>query len=199
VGHESERLGYMLRLVSILLWLWCRWRISNDYHRTAAMENSAAAGRISAREDRLHRGRKVTLTFLMQGWGQLINQIVLVLLLLIFNHGNGDGPYESSVAQYVFRISFAIAAVGTLWLVYHGTCQMPLASHQRKIAKKAINVTGYDTKSLRLTFTHFGSRLFATSGTWFCNDFFFYDNKVVPVGVHFRISHDSTSIVEGWK
>jgi len=64
---------------------------------TAAMENSAAAGRISAREDRLHRGRKVTLAFLMQGWGQLINQIVLVLLLLIFNHGNDDGPYEASI------------------------------------------------------------------------------------------------------
>src|SRR5277367_3668757 len=86
---------------------------------TAAMENSSAAGHVSAREDRLHRGRKVTLAFLMQGWGQFVNQIVLVLLLLIFNSGNGDGPYEARIAQYVFRISFAIAAVGTLWLAYH--------------------------------------------------------------------------------
>jgi MFS family permease len=81
---------------------------------TAAMENSTAAGRVSARGDRLHRGRKVTLAFLMQGWGQFVNQIVLVLLLLTFNSGNGDGLYEARVAQYVFRISFAIAAVGTL-------------------------------------------------------------------------------------
>ncbi len=166
---------------------------------TAAMENSTAAGLISAREDRLHRGRKVTLAFLMQGWGQLINQVVLILLLLIFNNAIGGDPYEARVAQCVFRISFAIAAVGTLWLVYHRAYQMPLANHQLRIAKKVINVNGYDTKSLRLTFIHFGSRLFATSGTWFCNDFFFYGNKLFQSDFISAISDGNTSIMEGWE
>jgi MFS family permease len=189
----------------IICYAWCLFfygfGVGGEYPMTAtaAMENSTAAGRVSAREDRLHRGRKVILAFLMQGWGQFVNQIVLVLLLLIFNSGNGDGPYEARIAQYVFRISFAIAAVGTLWLVYHRAYQMPLASHQLKVAKKATNVTGYDTKSLRLTFTHFGSRLLATSGTWFCNDFFFYGNKLFQSEFISVISHGSTSIMEGWE
>lgn len=33
---------------------------------TAAMENATGAGRVSTKEDRLHRGRKVTMAFLMQ-------------------------------------------------------------------------------------------------------------------------------------
>lgn len=38
---------------------------------TAAMENAVGSGKISNKEDRLHRGRKVTMAFLMQGWGQV--------------------------------------------------------------------------------------------------------------------------------
>ncbi len=49
------------------------------------MENATGAGKVSTREDRLHRGRKVTMAFLMQGWGQFFNQIILILLLLIFH------------------------------------------------------------------------------------------------------------------
>ena len=38
---------------------------------TAAMENAVGSGKVSNKEDRLHRGRKVTMAFLMQGWGQV--------------------------------------------------------------------------------------------------------------------------------
>jgi MFS family permease len=166
---------------------------------TAAMENFMASGRISTKEDRLHRGRNVTLAFLMQGWGQLFNQLVLILLLVIFNGGNGHGPYETRVAHYVFRMSFGVAAVATLWLVYHRAYWTPSASHQLNVAKKAANVTGYDTKSLRLTLTHFGSRLFSTSGTWFCNDFFFYGNKLFQSEFISVISYGTTSVLDGWE
>ncbi|EGY21782.1 inorganic phosphate transporter [Verticillium dahliae VdLs.17] len=37
---------------------------------TSSMESAVAAGRLSTREDRLHRGRRVTMAFLMQGWGR---------------------------------------------------------------------------------------------------------------------------------
>lgn len=166
---------------------------------TATMENSIRSGHISCRDDRLHRGRKVTLALLMQGWGQLLNQIFLVLLLLIFTSGNGDGPYETKAAQYTFRISFGIAAIATFWLACHRAYWMPLVSNQLNIAKKSANVTGYDVESLRLTFKHFGSRLFATSGTWFCNDFFFYGNKLFQSEFISVISEGSTSVMEGWK
>jgi len=138
-----------------------------------------SAGKLSTREDRLHRGRKVTLAFLMQGWGQFFNQIVLTVLLVIFNRGTGgEPPYTEFAAQYTFRISFAIPAIGTLWLVYYRAFKMKSASKQLDKAKKKANVTGYDVKSLKTTFSHFGGRLFATSTGWFFNDVFFYGNKL---------------------
>jgi hypothetical protein len=164
---------------------------------TAAMENAAGAGRVSTKEDRLHRGRNVTSAFLMQGWGQFWNQVILILLVLIFNH-SGSPPYSASVVQWTFRVSFAIPALGTLWLVYYRTYKMPLASKQLNIAKRKANVTGYDTKSLGLTFTYFGTRVLATAGTWFCNDVFFYGNKLFQAQFIAVISPGATSVMEGW-
>lgn len=42
---------------------------------TAAMENAIGSGKVSNKEDRLHRGRKVTMAFLMQGWGQVSQKL----------------------------------------------------------------------------------------------------------------------------
>jgi hypothetical protein len=64
--------------------------------------------------------------------------------------------------------------VGTLWLLYFRAYKMKAASKQLAIAKKKSKVTGYDTQSLKMTFTFFGPRLIATAGAWFANDIFFY-------------------------
>ena len=164
---------------------------------TAAMENATGSGRVSTKEDRLHRGRKVTMAFLMQGWGQFFNQAILIVLLLIFHH-KGNPPYSEVAAQWTFRVSFAIPAVGTLWLVYYRTYKMPLASKQLNAAKKRANVTGYDVQSLKMTFTYFGSRVIATSIGWFCNDVFFYGNKLFQSNFIKVISPSDTSVMEGW-
>jgi MFS family permease len=164
---------------------------------TAAMENATGSGRISTREDRLHRGRKVTSAFLMQGWGQFFNQVVLIILLLIFHH-SGNPPYSEVSAQWTYRVSFAIPAVGTLWLVYYRTYKMPLASKQLNAAKKKGNVTGYDYQSLKYTFTYFGSRVVATAIGWFCNDMLFYGNKLFQSQFIKVISPSDTSVMEGW-
>jgi MFS family permease len=145
---------------------------------TAAMENATGSGRVSTKDDRLHRGRKVTMAFLMQGWGQFLNQAVLLILLLIFHHGTGKPPFSESGAQALFRVSFALPAIGTAWLVYYRWFKMPLASKQLDIQKKKSKVTGYDVQSLKMTFKHFGGRIFATAGGWFANDVFFYGNKL---------------------
>ena len=162
------------------------------------MENAVASGKISTREDRLHRGRKVTTAFLMQGWGQLANQAILIVALLIFHHGDGDPPYSPTAVQYTFRVSFFIPAVLTLWLVYYRTYKMPNASRQLTAAKAKAGVTGYDVASLNMTFKHFGGRLFATAGGWFCNDVFFYGNKLFQgqfIGV---ITNNSSSVMVTW-
>ena len=53
---------------------------------TRALEQSGN-GFAAQRDDKLHRGRNMVLAFLMQGWGQLFNQGILIILLLIFNGG----------------------------------------------------------------------------------------------------------------
>lgn len=162
------------------------------------MENAVASGKLSTRDDRLHRGRKVTMAFLMQGWGQLFNQAVLILLMLVLHHGSGDPPYDVVSAQWIFRLSFAMPAVGTLWLVYYRTYKMPHASRQLVLAKKKNNVTGYDVASMKLTCTHFGGRLLATAGGWFCNDVFFYGNKLFQSQFINVIENNPKSIMVTW-
>ena len=165
---------------------------------TSSMENAVSSGKLSTREDRLHRGRKVTMAFLMQGWGQLLNQVILILLLLIFHHGDGNPPYSVTTVQWIWRVSFALPAVGTLWLVYYRTYKMPRAGHQLAAAKKKSNVTGYDVDSLRMTGANFGGRLLATAGTWFCNDVFFYGNKLFQAQFIAVISSGGNSVMTGW-
>lgn len=144
---------------------------------TSGMENAVGSGKVSNKEDRLHRGRKVTSAFLMQGWGQLLNQGLLIILLLCF-HGGGNPPYSEVSAQWTYRVSFGIPAVLTLWLFYYRAYHMRAASKQLDAAKKKESVTGYDFQSLSLVFNHFGFRVLATAGAWFCNDVFFYGNKL---------------------
>lgn len=118
------------------------------------------------------------MAFLMQGWGQFINQVVLLVLLVIFNSGDGSPPYSKSAAQYTFRLSFALPAIGTLWLLYYRIWKMRNASKKLIEAKSRRNVTGYDVNSLRYCVKHFGGRLIATTLGWFANDVFFYGNKL---------------------
>lgn len=174
--------------------------VGGEYPMTATsgMENAVGSGKISTKEDRLHRGRKVTSAFLMQGWGQFFNQVLLILLLLCFHHGSGNPPYSAVATQWTYRISFAIPALGTLWLVYYRTYKMKAAGKQLAAAKRKSRVTGYDTESLRLTFTYFGPRLIATAGAWFANDVFFYGNKLFQSEFIKVITNDSNSIMPGW-
>ncbi|KAK4168736.1 putative inorganic phosphate transporter [Cladorrhinum sp. PSN259] len=165
---------------------------------TSSMENAVSAGKLSTRDDRLHRGRKVTTAFLMQGWGQLVNQALLIVLLLILHHGDGDPPYSVVTTQWLWRLSFAIPAFGTLWLVYYRAYKMPHAGRQLAAAKKKSNVTGYDVDSLKATCSYFGGRLFATAGTWFCNDVFFYGNKLFQAQFIAVLSGGESSVMTGW-
>ncbi|KAK4451446.1 putative inorganic phosphate transporter 1-6 [Podospora aff. communis PSN243] len=165
---------------------------------TSSMENAVSAGKLSTREDRLHRGRKVTMAFLMQGWGQLINQALLIILMLILHHGDGNPPYGVTSVQWIFRLSFAIPAVGTLWLVYYRTYKMPHAGRQLAAAKKKSNITGYDVASLKMTCAYFGGRLLATAGGWFCNDVFFYGNKLFQAQFIAVISDNPKSVMTTW-
>lgn len=144
---------------------------------TTAMESKSVAG--SQKNDKLHRGRNVVLAFLMQGWGQLFNQAVLIILLLIFHH-SGNPPYSEVSAQWTYRVSFAIMAAMTLWLAYFRFYKKKYTSAALRRSKKnmRVNQSGYDLHSLKLVGTHFAGRLVGTTMGWLFNDFLFYGNKL---------------------
>ncbi|SPO29969.1 related to inorganic phosphate transporter [Ustilago trichophora] len=161
---------------------------------TRAMEGTGS-GRAATTGDRMHRGRKVALSFLMQGWGQLANQAVLIIGLLIF-HGSLDAPYSETSTQWTFRVQFGIIAVFTLYLAYIRFYRMKYAQDQAlQQAKKRLNTSGYDVKSLKLSLSHYWHRLVGTAGGWFANDFFFYGNKIFS-GIFINIITGGNSNLE---
>ncbi|CAN6623998.1 hypothetical protein TRVA0_009S02674 [Trichomonascus vanleenenianus] len=173
--------------------------VGGEYPMTATsgMEKGRHT-RVSTAEDRLHRGRKVTMAFLMQGWGQFFNQVILILLLIIFHHGSGNEPYSTVATQWTFRIAFVFPAVGTLWLLYYRTYKMPQPSKQLQDAKKKAKVTGYDVQSLKLASKYFMPRMVATAGAWFANDVFFYGNKLFQGQFIAVISPENSSVMVNW-
>jgi len=75
---------------------------------------------------------------------------------------------------------------------------MKAASKQLARSKAKSKVTGYDTQSLKLTFSYFGPRLIATAGGWFANDVFFYGNKLFQSEFIAVIEPHSKSLMPGW-
>jgi hypothetical protein len=116
----------------------------------------------------------------MQGWGQLFNQGILIVFLLIFN-GGGNPPYSKTTAQWTYRLSFAFILVLTLWLLYYRVYRAK-RSFDNVISKTKARggVTGYDSQSLKLALSHYNGRILATAGTWFANDFFFCELYCTP-------------------
>ncbi|WFC99056.1 hypothetical protein MYAM1_001792 [Malassezia yamatoensis] len=143
---------------------------------TRAMEGSGDRYATST-GDRMHRGRNVLLAFLMQGWGQFFNQVVLILLLLVF-HNSLRPPYSKTAVQWTFRCSFGFIALITLFLVYYRYYKISYTEQSLRDAKTRLNTSGYDAKSLKLAISHYWGRLFASCFGWFANDFFFYGNKI---------------------
>ncbi|SGY15002.1 BQ5605_C013g07201 [Microbotryum silenes-dioicae] len=156
------------------------------------------AGPEGARDDRLHRGRNVVLAFLMQGWGQVFNQALLMLLLFIFHSGRTEPPYSEKAAQYTFRVSFGIIGLLHAWLAYFRYYHIKDADLIVQAAKKRSNVSGYDTVSLKLVCSHYWGRLIATAAGWFATDIFFYGNKVFQ-GIFIQIIKPGASLWVTWE
>lgn len=95
-------------------------------------------------------------------------------------------------------MSFAIPAVGTLWLVYYRVYKIKAANRQLDAVKKRGHVTGYDVESLKLTFHHFGTRILATTVSWYANDVFFYGNKLFQSQFIAVLTPGNKSVMVGW-
>ncbi|UZJ55817.1 hypothetical protein CBS101457_005137 [Exobasidium rhododendri] len=144
---------------------------------TQAME-TVGQGSSAAATDRLTRGRRVALAFTMQGWGQLFNQGVLIILLLIFNSGSLNSPYSKTTVQWTFRLQFAVIILPTLYLAYLRFYKMRYVDAALRQAKGKTHTSGYNLSSLKLAGGHYWHRMIGTALVWFINDVVFYGSKI---------------------
>ncbi|GAA5975570.1 hypothetical protein JCM11641_003537 [Rhodosporidiobolus odoratus] len=164
---------------------------------TKALESNVP-GPAGARDDRMHRGRNVVGAFLMQGWGQVFNQCILLILLMIFHSGKTTPPFSPRTAQATFRVQFGLAVLVHIWLLYHRIYKVKDADKQLQVAKRKQNTSGYDMHSLKLLQSHYWGRLVATAGGWFANDVFFYGTKVFA-STFIGIIQPGASLVVTWE
>jgi MFS family permease len=176
---------------------------------TMAMERTVE-GPQAAKEDRMHRGRKVQLAFLMQGWGQLFNQTVLIILLLAFHH-HGGPPYDARSTQWTFRLSYAAIIPFTIY-VFVRRVRAYREERRLQVGKRT---SGYDSAALKMVVRHYWPRLLATAGGWFVMDFIYYGlsshkfcmpsahtfpgNKIFQAQFISTIAPGNDSVLQGWE
>lgn len=163
---------------------------------TRAMEGSGT-GSAASTGDRMHRGRKVALAFTMQGWGQLFNQGVLLILLLIF-HGSLNAPFSATSTQWTFRIQFAVIVPPTLYLAYLRYYKLKYTDSVLHDAKKRSNTSGYSLPTLKLAAGHYWHRMVGTAIVWFINDVLFYGSKIFSGVFIARITGGQSSLQTTW-
>lgn len=135
------------------------------------MTSTTSMEKHQGRADRLHRGRSVLLAFLMQGWGQLANQLALLFVLYLCNQTLMK-PYGEASTQATFRIAFAIAVLFCGYFLYLRIFHMadPDSSKSER--------PGPQDGELKTALRFYWSRILATTVCWFCSDFAFYGNQV---------------------
>ncbi|GAA5859566.1 hypothetical protein JCM5353_001507 [Sporobolomyces roseus] len=187
----------------VIGYAWCLFiygvGVGGEYPMTSTKSlETGVSGPAGTRDDRLHRGRNVVGAFLMQGWGQVFNQAILLICIMIFHGGNPEPPFSPRSAQATYRVQFGFAVLIHIWLLYYRIWHVKDADKELRAAKGRQNVSGYDTQSLRLLGNHYWHRLLATAGSWFCADVFFYGNKIFS-SVFIGIIHPGASLVVTWE
>lgn len=119
---------------------------------------------------RLRRALQTDRVTYIAGWGQIFNQAILLICLLIFSGGQEKGRYSAKATQATYRVQFGFAVIVHFWLLYHRIFKIKDADTLVAGVKRRQNVSGYDAHSFRLLMSHFWGRLFATAGGWFAND-----------------------------
>jgi MFS family permease len=207
----AQNAGVMLLGTALLIgawgvtlqgWVWCfaialfiyGFGAGGEFPTTSTMAMEKTVHGLGAeREDRMHRGRKVQLAFLMQGWGQLFNQVALVILLLAFHHRGGP-PYDAWSTQWTVRLSYVVIVPFTVYVFLRRLN----AWKAEKAAGVGKRTSGYDAGALKMVFRHYWPRLLATAGGWMIMDFIYYGNKIFQAQFISTIAPGNDSVLNGW-
>lgn len=157
------------------------------------MASSNAAERAEA--ENLPRGRTVSLTFALQGWGNFINTAVICVLLAITNTEHCTPQYlaqgNSTVCsttgmQVVWRVQYALIVPVLCWLVWLRFTRLSESKTwekrqehdviKGKSQRELLNQRVGDTSMLYSR--KYVYRLIGAAGGWFVWDVAFYGNKL---------------------
>jgi MFS family permease len=165
---------------------------------TSANERAEATRTLHER-----RGETVMCVFSMQGWGNLMNTLVLAILLAVTGQVNGStvgqNGLEFNILAIVWRLVYFIGAIPLIFIV--GWRIFVLKESDVWIGKrKALKDLGpTENSAIRrkygLFLYHYWHRSFATAMSWFVWDFAFYGNKLFQ-SVFIKIINPSAGLYE---
>jgi len=138
------------------------------------------------------RGKAVVFTFAMQGWGNFINTLVILILLAATSCTGDDKQCSDSSLIITWRGQYGIGAAFIFFLMlgrflYLKESNLWLKSKQKKVemAKKKLENCNKEEedpalsdKMKRTALKHYWHRLTGTGITWLVWDLVFYGNKL---------------------
>jgi len=122
------------------------------------------------------RGKQVTLTFSMQGIGQLGASLFgNMLVQTLANSPTGD--YDKKNLEIIWRLLFAIGTLPAICILYprwKAEENNHFSAHNEKVPLKM---------KIGFILRHYGLRLLGTAGTWFLFDIVFYANGLFAASI----------------
>ncbi|KAK9814173.1 hypothetical protein WJX72_001627 [[Myrmecia] bisecta] len=141
---------------------------------------SSAAERAQSQKAMVHRrGETVVLVFSMQGWGNLVNTLVILICLLAWGQ---EGPtYNAGRLDAVWRLSTGLGLIPILFMLYWRIFRLRESSvwtgKREKLRKDGVG-TAFTAEKLWALTAVYWHRLVGTGMGWFVWDFAFYGNKL---------------------
>jgi len=124
-----------------------------------------------------NRGFSVVMTFSMQGVGQWVN--IVVILLLMWLSGQTGADYDPASLELVWRVQYGIgAAIVTAVVVCRLMYTKESSAWKEAQASQASHPVQYDQPKEVALFVHYWPRLIGTAIAWCVWDVVFYGNKL---------------------
>lgn len=131
---------------------------------TSANERAEATKELSNR-----RGETVVCVFSMQGWGNLVNTMVIAILMAIF--GQTQYPYNNTSLEIVWRLSYALGLIPLCFILYWRIFRLKESAvwkGKREVLKEMGKASKKEVyRKYKLLLIHYWHRNFGTSMSWF--------------------------------
>ena len=168
--------------------------VGGEYPVASASANERAE---SSKQLSDRRGETVVCVFSMQGWGNLVNTLVIAILMACF--GQFNYPYNNTSLEVVWRLSYALGLIPLGFILYWRIFVLKESSvwKGKKDALKQIGKASIkeDRRKYMLLFRHYWHRNFGTAICWFVWDFAFYGNKLFQ-GTFIKIINPQATLFE---